>query len=74
MLIFGRHNLGTVKGWRKFRKKDVVLAVRIEEPFVVETKEGDVVCWDGWLAVNGSGVPYPIAVEDMQLYEEVEDD
>ena len=46
-----------------FRKISTTRAKRIEGQFEVETKEGTVMCLDGWLALDDLDWPYPIAAE-----------
>jgi hypothetical protein len=58
--------------FKTFRKKLFTKAVRVKGPFAVETSECQVVCEDGWLAIDARGYPYPIAVDEFDLiYEEV---
>jgi len=47
--------------WPAWRKVAVTHAKRIEGPFQTETREGLLVCPDGYLAVDPDGFPYPIA-------------
>jgi hypothetical protein len=42
-------------------KTEPTRAKRIEGPFQVLTAEGVMSCLDGWLALDASGNPYPIA-------------
>lgn len=49
------------------RRKMVVKAVRVVGPFRVETQEGVVACENGWVAIDASGFPYPIAEGEFEL-------
>ena len=41
-------------------------------PFACETREGTVICSDGYLAVDSVGYPYPIARTEFEIiYKEV---
>lgn len=58
--------------WPKYRKRVLTSAIRIYEPFTVETSEGPLHCADGYLAVDARGYPYPIAADEFALiYEAV---
>lgn len=71
---FSHDNL-PVSGWETFRKKVNTQMVRINGAFVVETREGPLVCKDGWLARDSAGWPYPIAADEQAaIYEPVEDE
>lgn len=60
--------------WQYFRKKTTTQMIRITGPFVVETREGPLVCDDGWLALDSKGSPYPIAADEQAvIYEPAED-
>jgi hypothetical protein len=60
-------------GWGEFRKTQTTKAVRIDGPFAVVTREGELTCPDGWLALDNNGDPYPIADDVFQaIYERVE--
>lgn len=53
-----------------YRKKVLTDATRIAGPFRVRTPHGEVECADGWLALDKSGEPYPIAADEFEeLYE-----
>lgn len=57
---------------REFKKKVTTRAVRMTEPFQVDTSEGPLHCPDGWLAMDKRGYPYPIHDDEFKLiYEEV---
>jgi len=47
------------KEWLRYRKIKDTWAARIEGPFKVVTKEGELSCPDGYLAVDSKGWPYP---------------
>jgi hypothetical protein len=47
--------------FQTYRKTSTTRAVRIDGPFVVDTREGTMECPDGWLALDANGDPYPIA-------------
>lgn len=59
------------EGWQLFRKKVLTKAVRITGSFSTTTREGSVLNTpDGYLAVDTSGMPYPIAADEFsRLYE-----
>lgn len=58
--------------WNVYRKDATVPAIRIEEPFEVETTEGTLICQDGYLAIDSRGYPYPIdKIEFENIYEKV---
>jgi hypothetical protein len=66
---FNRDNL-PLGGWETFRKKVNTDMIRVAGPFVVETREGPLVCRDGWLARDPNGDPYPIATDvQAAIYE-----
>lgn len=52
-------------GWGYYQKHSITRAQRIEGPFTVHTREGVMVCSDGWLAIDSLGYPYPIAAEEF---------
>jgi len=47
-------------GWRAWRKVATTYMLKINEPFSVDTSEGEMSCDDGWLALDSQGNPYPI--------------
>lgn len=53
--------------WHEFRKTQPIEAMRMSDPFEVETREGRVKCSDGWLAIDSEGYPYPIAAAEFDL-------
>lgn len=59
-----------------WRKRKVTAAVRIIGPFSVEShQEGVLSCADGYLAVDESGWPFPINLDEFEaLYEPVEEE
>ena len=60
------------EGAKKYRKKTLTTAVRIEGPFIVYTREGQLSCKDGYLAIDSGGFPYPIDREEFErIYEEI---
>jgi hypothetical protein len=59
--------------WPLYRKKVMTRALRMDGPFTVETREGTLTCPDGYLAIDSSGWPYPIAADEFEaIYERVE--
>lgn len=71
MLVFTRDSLPK-DGWHNYKKKPLTQAVRIKEPFTTQTKEGPLLCLDGYLAVDNRGNPYPIDREVFETtYEEI---
>jgi len=65
MQKFTRDNVPTSRLRWYERKVIGTLMMRVNGPFSVETREGELVCEDGWLAVYMNGDPYPIA-DDVQ--------
>jgi hypothetical protein len=56
--------------WGFYRKKITTQAMRIVGKFKVITREGELVCSDGYLALDASGYPYPIESKEFdKLYE-----
>lgn len=49
--------------WEYYRKTGTTQMTRVAGPFVVETREGPLICQDGWLALDSNGDPYPIAAD-----------
>lgn len=47
-------------GWQEFIKTEPTLMIRIDGPFEVETRNGELRCQDGYLALDAGGWPYPI--------------
>lgn len=72
MTTFTKDNAGQAGVFSPFQKKTVTLATRIEGPFAVKTREGEISCPDGWLAIDAHGWPYPIAADEFAvIYEAV---
>lgn len=66
---------GNPQKWDKFRKIVPTPMIRINGPFVTETREGPLTCNNGWLAVDQQGFPYPIeANEHARTYELITDE
>lgn len=63
-------------GWGSYRKKTVTRMTPIDGPCVIETQEGDYFLpegWDGFLALDAEGWPYPlVASVHQRSYEPVE--
>lgn len=57
--------------WSLYRKKSLTKAMRMEGPFIVQTREGELTCSNGWLAVDAHGWPYPIAADEFEKIYEV---
>jgi hypothetical protein len=58
-----------------WRKRKLTAAVRIVGPFSVMTRDGELTCEDGYLAVDSSGWPFPINRDEFEsLYEAAEED
>jgi hypothetical protein len=67
---FSRERLPERGRFHVYRKIALTSALRIEGPFEVETREGVLVCEDGYLAIDAHGWPYPIAVSEFEkIYE-----
>jgi hypothetical protein len=64
-------NVGNLDlGFEAYRKTALTKAVRVDGPFVVESREGKLVCEDGYLAIDAHGWPYPIARDEFEaIYE-----
>lgn len=65
------------EGWKKFRKKPVVIEARLANGGeVIETLEGDMMAETGGLVIRGvQGEEYPIKRDIfLQTYEPVEND
>lgn len=63
MKHFTRNTLPIDRPLGHYVKKVPTLAIRIDGPFEVETREGTLTCQDGWLALDSNGEPYPIAAD-----------
>jgi len=58
--------------WLFYCKKNPIQAQRILGPFEVETREGTLICKDGYLAIDSRDFPYPIDKEEFEtIYEKV---
>ena len=55
-----------LKVWPTWKKKLPTRAVRMNGRFIVKTREGELVCENGWLALDTNGDPYPIADDVFQ--------
>jgi hypothetical protein len=67
---FSRERLPAAADFDQYRKRTLTKAVRIDGPFEVETREGRLVCEDGYLAIDAHGWPYPIAAQEFEaIYE-----
>lgn len=56
--------------WPKYRKTHLTPAIYVGGPFKVRTKEGELECPDGYIAVDSEGWPYPISRADFEaMYE-----
>lgn len=74
MKKFSIRNLGDYSRWPRYRKRYLTQATRISGPFEVETREGTLICQDGWLAIDSEGHPYPIASSEFErIYEKHND-
>lgn len=57
--------------FKKYRKKVLTRAARVEGEFCAMTQEGPISCKDGYVALDESGYPYPIAYREFhKLYED----
>uniref|UniRef100_A0A6M3JWI5 Uncharacterized protein n=1 Tax=viral metagenome TaxID=1070528 RepID=A0A6M3JWI5_9ZZZZ len=75
MKIFEKGKLDKVKSWGDYKKKTITQVARIKGPFEVITREGKLMCPDGWLALDTQGWPYPIAAEEFDaIYEKIEEE
>jgi len=64
-------DLDGITGWKTYRKKSWTTAARIDGPFAVQTRAGELICMDGYLALDSKGRPYPIAKDEFDIiYEE----
>jgi len=53
--------------WPRYQKKVPTSALRVIEPFEVETSEGLLTCKDGYLCMDARGYPYPVAKGEFDL-------
>lgn len=74
MIYFNRGpNETEMKNFGTYKKKVTTKAMRIDGPFAVKTREGELTCQDGYLAVDSEGYPYPIAKSEFEaIYEKVD--
>ena len=64
----------TLGSFRRFRKRVLTRAVRVDGPFKVKTLEGELSCGDGWLCLDAHGNPYPVGADEFDaMYEEVKE-
>lgn len=74
MIFYAKNNIPE-EGWKKYRKITLTKAIKINEPFMVKTLEGDMFCTDGYLAMDVQGNPYPIETKVFNdSYVEVKED
>lgn len=72
MQMFTRDSLPDQSQFTLHRKLALARMVRIAGPFLCKTREGELTCEDGYLALDSGGWPYPIAkVEYDAMYEPV---
>lgn len=72
MVRFTKNDTSKIKDTAKYHKKMITEAKRIEGPFECMTREGILVCEDGYLAMDSEGWPYPIAKGEFEnVYEPV---
>lgn len=60
---YNRDNIEFLKTAPTYQKRALTHAARIDGPFTVVTREGELTCLDGYLALDAHGWPYPIAKE-----------
>lgn len=63
--VYDRDHL-PASGWTWWRKRNATRMVQVGGPFIVHTVDGPVALppgWRGYLAVDDSGYPYPVADE-----------
>jgi hypothetical protein len=69
MKTFSREQLPQ-RPWNIYKKKTLTQAQRIDGEFTVLTREGQLRCPDGYLALDSDGWPYPIHKEEFEgIYE-----
>ena len=71
MQKFDRENLPLEKEFSLYRKKTFTKAVRIQGPFTTMTREGEITCPNGCLAIDSKGWPYPIAMDEFEIIYEI---
>lgn len=74
MSDYDRHNLPPA-GWAEYRKIGTTRMAPAVGPFTVATKEGEYelpVGWQGFIALDTDGDPYPVAADvQARSYERV---
>jgi hypothetical protein len=73
MLEFNSETEIPKESWRRFQKKALTSAIRIDGPFRVHTPGGPLTCQDGWLCCDVSGYLYPMTNDEFQLIYELYD-
>ena len=59
--------------FRKYRKRSIALAAKIEGPFDVATRHGITHCKNGYVALDSKDYPYPIESDEFDaIYEPIE--
>jgi hypothetical protein len=66
MLHFTKDKVAEITDTQEYAKIRALEAKRIAGPFSCETREGTLVCQDGYLAIDSSGWPYPIAKDEFE--------
>lgn len=56
---------GVQDNMKPYKKKTVTMLMRVDGPFTVKTREGEVTSPDGWLAIDSKGWPYPVAADEF---------
>jgi hypothetical protein len=70
-MIYKRDSDLSALTFGEYRKVVLTRAARVQGPFTVETREGLLMCKDGYLAIDAHGWPYPIATSEFhRIYEE----
>lgn len=70
---FTRTDVEAADEWPQWRKRTLTSAIRIDGPFTVVAREGELTCPDGYLARDSHGWPYPIAADEFDaIYERAE--
>ena len=60
--------------WAQYRKKTLTKSRRMPGSFKIKTREGELVCEDGYICIDAHGYPYPVAKEEFeQIYELVDE-
>jgi len=69
MKTFSKSNIQeklSIEGWGFYQKARLTQARRVQGPFRVVTREGQIECQDGYLAIDSGGYPYPIAKDEFE--------